>query len=444
MRGVANAGNLTPTVIFRLSQALGRMLREESTSDQQKFSVGMGGDPRISYDMIRSALCAGFTSLGCDVKDFGILPTPALAHLTRAHRLDLGLMISASHNPVVDNGIKVFDGQGVKLSDELEFSVEQSMDDPGRAPDLPVGVALGRVMIDSDGLEEYLIHLMGFFRGMSLQNLKVAVDCANGAACRLAPEILHRLGAKVVVMANDPDGTNINLDCGSVYPARLAELVKSEGCDMGFALDGDGDRCQFVDASGHILNGDPIMAFLALHMQRQNQLNQDTLVTTIMSNIGLELALKPAKIRLVRTDVGDRHVCARLRADDLSLGGEQSGHIIFGKENCYTGDGVFTGLKVLQVMIETGKSLADLASVMIDYPQVLINVDVTRKPPFEELPQVMEAVREVDRKLAEEGRVILRYSGTERKARVMVEGPDGPDVQRFAQAIAQAVKDAIG
>lgn len=442
VRDVANAGTLAPETILRLSQALGEVLKERD--GQERHVIGLGSDTRISCDMIRAALTAGFTSLGSDVIDFGVLPTPAMAHLTRVRNLDLGLMVSASHNPMADNGIKVFDSRGLKLPDEVERRVEQWIDDRKWSPRLPTGAGLGRASEDAGGLEEYLTHLIGHFKGLDLSPWKVAVDCANGATWKMAPEILTRLGAKVVVMANDPDGTNINLDCGSVHPESLTELVKAEGCDLGVALDGDGDRAQFVDRSGRILNGDHIMAALALHMNEQGTLNRGAVVATVMSNIGLELAMTRAGIRLLRADVGDRHVTARLRKDNLSLGGEQSGHIIFGDENHYTGDGVFTALKVLEVMTGTGKPLHELTSIMKEYPQLLINVEVRHKPPFEEVPSVMDAVRDAQSRLGDEGRVLLRYSGTERKARVMVEGRNVNQVKALAESIAQVVTREMG
>lgn len=443
IRDVANTGNLKPAVLLRLSQALGEVMAAK-TREGCPGRVGLGGDTRISYDMIRSTLTAGFTSLGWEVVDFGVLPTPALAHLTRSRGLGLGVMISASHNPMADNGIKVFDGQGFKLPDEKEKEVEALIDDPAWKPNHPIGAALGCAVEDRTGQEEYMTHLLSFFKGLNLGKYKVAVDCANGADWKLAPEMLARLGAKVVVMANDPDGTNINLECGAVCPGKLAELVVSEKCHLGFALDGDGDRCQFVDANGALLNGDHVLAMAALEMEKRGALNRSTVVATTMSNLGLERALEAAGIRLVRTEVGDRYVTARLREDKLSLGGEQSGHLIFGEENHYTGDGVFTALKVLKIVEESGKSLQALASVMQEYPQVLINVAVSSKPPFEEIPAVQEKMEEVVSALRGEGRVILRYSGTEKKARIMVEGSNLDRVKAYAGSLAETVRKEIG
>jgi phosphoglucosamine mutase len=442
IRDVANTGHLTPVFLLRASQGLGEMLRRRE--GLKRFQIALGGDTRISLDMIRASLVAGFTAQGCDAIDFGMLPTPALAHLTRSRKLDLGIMISASHNPVRDNGIKVFGPDGFKLPDETELEVEALIDDQNWALPFRTGEDLGRLRQDREGLEEYITHLLGYFRDLRLDGLTVGVDCSNGAASYMAPEVLTRLGASVKPMAHTQDGTNINRDCGSVHPGRLCALVKAEGCDLGVALDGDADRSLFVDASGRALSGDYIIALLARHMHERGRLNHGRCAATIMSNLGLDQALKEAGISLVRTAVGDRAISQKLREEDLSLGGEQSGHMLFGKENHYTGDGVFTTLKVLQVMAETGKTLADLASAMTEFPQVLINVPVQRKPPPEETPGILEAIRKAEERLGETGRVVYRYSGTEKLARVMVEGPEESEVQGHANAIAEAVKKEIG
>jgi len=441
VREKANAGNLRPSVILRLSQALGEVLKKRGAA--KRNVVGVGGDSRISQDMISASLTAGLTSLGSDVINFGVLPTPALAYLTRMRGLGMGIMISASHNSMKDNGIKVFDSDGFKLPDEVELEVETLMDSDWK-PELPTGGGLGRLTVDSSGLEEYMTHIMGFCKGLSFDRLKVAVDCANGAASRMAPELFTRLGAKVVVTANDPDGVNINHQCGSIHPGRLTELVVSQECDLGVALDGDADRSLFIDKSGAILNGDHVMTFLAAWMKDKGQLNRSTVVSTVMSNIGLEAALKDNGISLERTPVGDRHVTAKLREGEYSLGGEQSGHLIFGKENNYTGDGVFSALKVLRVMVETSKSLKELGSMMTDFPQILINVAVSRKPPLAETPQIADKISEAEDILGEKGRVVFRYSGTEQLARVMVEGPTEEQVNDLANSISEAVKKEIG
>ncbi len=443
IRGKANRGFLRPSVILRISQALGEVLKSRDGGETHR--VGLGGDTRISLDMIRAAVTAGLTSLGSHVIDFGVLPTPALAYLTRARGLDMGIMISASHNPMEDNGIKVFDADGFKLPDWVERRVE-ALADPKEdwTPRLPEGAGLGRASTDETGLSDYMTYLLSFFKELRLEGFKVAVDCANGATWNMAPEVLNRLGAKVVVLANDPDGTNINRDCGSIHPKRLGERVRTEGCDLGVALDGDGDRSLFVDRTGCVQDGDHVMAFLAVWMKKQGRLDGSTVVATTMSNRGLERARHREGITLERTDVGDRYVTARLREGDFSLGGEQSGHIIFGKENHYTGDGVFTALKVLKVMVETGQSLEELSSIMTSYPQVLLNVKVHSTPPFEELDPVLQRTREAEAALGEEGRVLLRYSGTEKLARVMVEGRDSGQVSRLAESIAAAIMREIG
>ena len=441
VRGVANRGHLRPSVILRLSQALGEVLKKQRGGAAGR--VGIAGDSRISQDMIGASLAAGLTSLGSDVIDFGVMPTPALAFLTRSRGLSMGIMVSASHNAMEDNGIKVFDGDGFKLPDEVEFEVEALLEN-GFEPELPLGAGLGRVVRDPSGLEDYVAHLMGFMQGVSLGGIRIAVDCANGAASVAAPEVLARLGAKVAVTANDPDGTNINRECGSTHPDHLARLVKTAGCDLGVALDGDSDRAIFADPTGRILNGDHVMAFLARFMKERGDLPGNTLVATVMSNLGLEVSLREEGIVMDRTPVGDRHVTARLREGGFGLGGEQSGHLIFGAENHYTGDGIFSALKVLRVIGETGRSLDELGGVMTDFPQVLINVEVASKPPLEKLPTVRDRITEVEQALGDEGRVITRYSGTERLARVMVEGRDESEVEGLARSIAEAIKDEIG
>lgn len=441
VRDKANRGLLTPEQVLALSRALGEVIRGHGSGAAPR--VGLGGDTRVSLHMIRAAVTAGLTSTGCHVVDFGVLPTPALAFLTRTRGLDLGIMISASHNPMEDNGIKVFGPDGYKLPDALEDAVEERLGEERALHARPVGADLGRVTEDRTGLEEYMTHLLGFFQELRPRGLKVAVDCANGAAWKTAPEVFTRLGAKVVVMANAPDGTNINAACGAVHPDRLCGLVTAEGCDLGVALDGDGDRSIFADASGRRVDGDHVMAFTAPWMKGRGRLREDTVVTTVMSNLGLERALEAEGIRLERTRVGDRHVTARMKEGGFSLGGEQSGHIIFGEENHYTGDGLFTALKVLEVMTDTGRSIAELAAAMQPYPQVLVNVTVRSKPPLDTFPRVREAVQAAKDALGREGRVLLRYSGTEPLARVMVEGRDAGKVNRLAEAIAAAIRKEI-
>lgn len=447
IRDRANSGNLTPLTIVRAAQSLGVILRERRASGgaaESRSQVGLGADTRISGDLIRSALAAGLTSVGVDVVDFGVLPTPGLAYLTMKRELDLGIMISASHNPMADNGIKVFEQNGNKLSNELEDRVEQLIDDSSTMPELSQDGEIGTMLIDTAGFDEYVSYLANAFDPGMLKGVTVAIDCANGASWKAAPEVFSRLGAKINVMANAPTGININERCGSVHPELLSELVTMEGCHLGVALDGDGDRSIFVDRDGKVVDGDAVMACLGIRMKEKGKLAHDTVVATIMSNIGLDVALREHGIRLERTPVGDRFVTERLRSGGFCLGGEQSGHIIFGAENNYTGDGIYTALKLLEVMVETGLPIHEMTSVMRTYPQILINIPVSRKPPIEELESVLAAVKVAETELGDEGRVVLRYSGTEKKMRVMTEGPDSILVERLARSIADAVRAEIG
>jgi len=448
IRDVANSGNLTPGAILRMAQCVAKVLRDEreggGVSERKRPKIGVGADTRVSGEMIKAALTAGLTSLGLDVVDFGVVPTPALAYLTRTRGFGMGIMISASHNFMADNGIKIFSPEGLKLSDDTEERIEALIDDGDWEPDLPTGSGVGRVVSDASGLDDYISYLVDSFEPGMLNGLTVAVDCANGAAWKAAPETLARLGAKVSVMANAPNGSNINEKCGSVHPEALAGLVVDEGCRAGVALDGDADRSLFVDSRGVLVDGDAVMAALAPRMKEKGELAHDTVVVTVMSNMGLEAALHGHGIRLERTPVGDRYVTELLQKGGYSLGGEQSGHIIFGASNGYAGDGTYTALRVFQAMAETGLSMEELVSDMETFPQVLINVEVSSKPPLEELEMTAESVRNAESALGGDGRVLLRYSGTEKKIRVMIEGKDSGLVEKLARTIAQTVKKEIG
>ena len=466
IRDEANRGALVPSTILKVGQCVGALLNESCAAERPR--VGIGADTRISGSMINCALCAGLVSVGADVIDFGVLPTPALSYLTRARGLGSGIMISASHNPMADNGIKIFHSDGFKISDAFEKRLEAmidgfdfpeiddpdlpEIDDPDLPeiddPDLPgalrTGAAVGRVTVDHSGFEDYVSFMVDRFEGGMLRDFKVAVDCANGATWKSAPEILKRLGAKITVMANAPNGTNINEQCGSVHPHSLRELVLAEKCDAGMALDGDGDRCILIDNTGKVVDGDMVMAGLGIWLKSKGALSHDTVVATVMSNIGLAAALRREGIHLERTSVGDRYVTARMQEGDFSLGGEQSGHIIFGRENNYTGDGAYTALRLFEAVVESGLSLAEFVSGMETFPQILINVPVTRKLPLDEMPAVVERINAAETVLGEEGRVVVRYSGTEPKLRVMIEGRDQDEVNGLAESIADAVRAADG
>src|SRR5690606_29349642 len=394
-------------------------------------------------EMLDAAVVAGLASAGAKVVRVGVLPTPAVAVLTAQLGADLGIMISASHNPMPDNGIKIFAAGGHKLPDAQEDLIERAVRGDDRMPaHRPVGAGIGRVEDLPDGPERYLRHLHDSLPH-PLAGLRVVVDCANGAAAAVAPECYRRAGAEVVAIHASPDGVNINHNCGSTHLDAVAAAVTAHGADLGVALDGDADRLLAVDATGEVVDGDQIMAVLALAMREAGTLTRDTLVTTVMSNQGLRIAMREAGIRLVETNVGDRYVLEELRASGLALGGEQSGHVIM-PAYATTGDGILTGLHVMARMAATGRTLADLASVVTRLPQVLVNVPVADRAATASLPPVRAVVAEVEAELGDSGRVLLRPSGTEPLIRVMVEAPTTRAAQAAADRIAAVVQAAAG
>jgi phosphoglucosamine mutase len=427
VRGLANA-ELTPELALALAASAARVLAAHDRSHRPVAVVGR--DPRASGAMLEAAVVAGLTSAGADVLRVGVLPTPAVAYLVGSLEADLGVMISASHNPMPDNGIKLFAAGGHKLPDGIEDEIEAGLAD-GKVR--PTGTGVGRVHDVDDALDRYATHLLGA-TPHSLAGLKVVVDCANGASSAAAPEVYRRAGAEVVALHAEPDGININEHCGSNHPEKLREAVVAHGADLGIAHDGDADRCVAVDSAGELVDGDQIMAVLALALAEAGELVKDTLVATVMSNLGLHLAMKAHGVTVVTTAVGDRYVLEELRASGYALGGEQSGHVVL-PAHATTGDGLLTALRLMSRMAETGKSLADLAAVMNRLPQVLVNVPVADKAAVADSSEVRDAVGEVEAELGEEGRVLLRPSGTEQLVRVMVEAT--------AQATAQAAADRL-
>jgi phosphoglucosamine mutase len=394
--------------------------------------VLIGKDTRISGYIFETALTSGFCAAGLDVYLVGPLPTPAISFLTRNMRCDLGVVISASHNPFLDNGIKFFDAAGFKLPDAVEDEISEMVLDPAAQWDYPAPEQVGKAFRINDSAGRYIVSLKHTFPGhLSLDGMRIALDCANGATYRVAPTIFEELGAKVVGMGVDPDGVNINAKCGSLYPEMVAGLVQSERCDIGIALDGDGDRLIVTDEAGRILDGDQIMALCAKDMLERGELADRTLVATVMSNMALELFMREAGGRLIRTPVGDRYVVEAMRKTGAVLGGEQSGHLIFMRHST-TGDGILAALQLLRIMQERGRPLSELAHLIEPFPQVLRNVHVERKIPFDQVPAVQEAARTAEAALAGRGRVLLRYSGTESVARVMVEGQDEAQVRALA------------
>ena len=431
IRGRAGEGWLSLPSVAAIGRMAGEVLGHPG-------SVALlGHDGRRSGPEIEAALAAGLAEAGVRVVSAGRITTPGLAWLTRHGHYLLGAMISASHNPAQDNGIKLFSSEGGKLADEQQARIEERLwaAERERVP------ALVPAPLEARLVESYVEHLThGICPGLSLGGLRVVVDCANGGGSDVAPVVLARLGADVHAIAASPDGDNINRGCGSTHPEALQAEVRRRGASVGIALDGDGDRCILVDETGEIVHGDGIMTIVARHAVTRGEYRDPRIVATVMSNRGLHRALREVGVSVVEVAVGDRAVVDGLRREGLPLGGEQSGHIVFGPENDYIGDGTVTALRVLRVMVETGRPLSRLASPYQAYPQVLLNVPVARKPPLETLDGVWEAVRQVEGALGEDGRVLLRYSGTESLARVMVEGPDRDAIQRYATSIAERLE----
>ena len=436
VRGRAGAPPLDTRTVRRLGMALVKALPPNGGG----IRLLVGRDTRESGEQIERDLAVGAAAAGATVASAGVIPTPAVAHLTRSQGFAAGLVISASHNPFHDNGIKVFSGGGEKFTEALEAEVEAIMADASWQE--PGGPAPAVPFLDEAGA--YLAHarraLDGQFPGHAR---RIAIDCANGATYKVAPELLRGLGFEVTSIACEPDGRNINLDCGSTHPDRLARLVVEEGCDLGVAFDGDGDRAILVDAGGRLVDGDAVMLLCARQMQAAGRLRGNAVVATVMSNIGLEIALRELGIGLVRTPVGDKHVMEELLRDNLSLGGEQSGHVIF-PDFLYTGDGIVTALNVLRVMAETGRTLADLAGDLKTFPQVLLNLRVRERRDWMTIPEAAQAIADVEARLGGRGRLLVRYSGTEPLLRVMIEGERQAEINAWAAHIVDAVRAAIG
>jgi phosphoglucosamine mutase len=443
VRGVANA-DLTAELALGLSVAAAHVLAEVGTFAGHRPTAVVGRDPRASGEFLEAAVVAGLASAGVDVLRVGVLPTPAVAYLTGALGADLGVMLSASHNAMPDNGIKFFARGGQKLADDLEDRIETVYDQhrTGAPWERPTGSGVGRVTDYDEGFEKYIAHLMQVLPNR-LDGLKVVVDEAHGAASRVSPEAFARAGAEVVAIGADPDGLNINDGCGSTHLGLLKAAVLEHGADFGIAHDGDADRCLAVDGAGEEIDGDQILAVLALAMREAGTLRGDTVVATVMSNLGFKLAMEREGLQLVQTAVGDRYVLESMKAGGYALGGEQSGHVIV-LDHATTGDGTLTGLMLAARVVATGRSLADLAAVMQRLPQVLINVPDVDKSRVETSPELANAVAEAARELGATGRVLLRPSGTEPLVRVMVEAADIEQARAVAGRLADAVKSALG
>lgn len=439
VRGVAN-DELTPLLAMQLGQAGAFVLTREN---MHKPTIMVGCDTRISGDMLANALMAGICSVGANAVYVGVIPTPAVAYLTRKYKVDAGVVISASHNPVEFNGIKFFDGNGYKLPDALEDEIEAIIKSDMSGIRFPIGSNVGKIKYRTDSREEYINHSIQSVN-VDLTGLKIVVDCAEGAAYYTSVEALRELGGNIVAIHNMPDGTNINANCGSTHMQELQARVVFEKADIGLAFDGDADRLLAVDEMGNIVDGDQIMAIVGNHMKENGELTNDTIVATVMSNLGFFLMAEKNGIKMEQTKVGDRYVLERMREIDASLGGEQSGHIIFLKENT-TGDGLLSALHLLKVMVETGKPLSELASIMEVLPQALINAKVPnhKKERYMEYPEIADAIEKLTDKFAGEGRVLIRPSGTEPLVRVMIEGKDQKMIEEDARQLAELIQNIM-
>jgi phosphoglucosamine mutase len=431
IRGVANVHPMTSEVAMRLGRAVAHLCKQ----GQRRHRVLIGKDTRLSGYMLETAMASGVCSMGMDVLLVGSLPTPGIALLTRTMRADAGVVISASHNPFQDNGIKIFAQDGFKLPDEKEEVLEGLMTNKDIDHLRPTAQAVGKAFRIEDAVGRYIVALKFILpENLTLEGVKMVVDCANGAGYRVTPAVFEELGAKVISMGVKPDGRNINRKCGSLHPEGMCAAVRRHGADLGIALDGDADRVLMADEKGRLVDGDHILAICARHMLKSGRLKKNTVVATVMSNLGLSLAFSDLGIKLKRTKVGDRYVVKEMRNGGYNLGGEQSGHLIF-LDHSTTGDGVASALKVLTVMLREQQPLSKLCGVMTTVPQVLLNKRVAKKTPIGKMPKVQRAIKRVEETLGKEGRVLVRYSGTEKKIRVMVEGTDKKKIRGFAKEI---------
>ncbi len=440
IRGEANQYPMTPEMALRVGLAVGYLFRNQGRHRR----IIIGKDTRLSGYMLEMALASGVLSMGAEAWLVGPLPTPAVAFLTRDLRAEAGVMISASHNPFHDNGIKIFGSDGFKLSDELEARIEALIREPSLDEGRARREAIGRAHRIEDARGRYMVYLKRSFpEDLDLEGLRVVVDCAHGATYRVAPEILEELGATVIRIGCEPDGLNINRGCGALHPQVLREKVLKEGADIGLAFDGDGDRLILVDEKGRVRDGDYVLACLAVSLKKEDQLPGNTVVATVMSNLGLERFLASEGIRLLRTPVGDRYVVEKMREGGYRLGGEQSGHIVF-LDQATTGDGVLTALRVLAVLRRQERPASEVLDLFEKVPQVLINVVVREKRPLSEIEGLAERLQKAEEKLAGRGRVLVRASGTEPKYRVMVEGEDQDLIEALAEEIAAHIRRVLG
>lgn len=440
VRGVANIDPMTVGTCMRLGRSVAHVFKDGA----QRSRILIGKDTRLSGYMLENALVAGICSMGVDVLLVGPLPTPGIAYVTRSLRAAAGIVISASHNPYQDNGIKFFSPDGFKLNDDTEHEIEQ-LTFTRRIDDVrPTADEVGRARRIDDAQGRYVEHVKRSFpRGRTLDGMKVVIDCAHGAAYKVGPWVLEELGARVTVLGAAPDGKNINDGVGALHPETAAQAVRGVGADVGICLDGDGDRCLLVDEQGNVVDGDHVLAICGRTWKEQGKLATGTVVATVMSNLGLERSLAEVGVTLVRTPVGDRFVVDAMRRGGHNLGGEQSGHTVF-LDYTTTGDGLVTALQVLCILAEAGKPLSELAACMTRLPQVLENVEIRQRTPLDELPGVQQAIKDAEAALGGAGRVLVRFSGTQPLARVMVEGEREEQIRDLAGAVVSALQDAIG
>ncbi len=440
VRGVANVFPMTAEISMQLGRALAYLIR----NGEHRHRVIIGKDTRLSGYMIEQALASGIMSMGVDVVLVGPMPTPAVAHLTKSMRADAGAVISASHNPYQDNGIKFFWRDGFKLPDETESKIEQLIFEKSLDSLRPTATAVGGAVRLDDAQGRYISQVKSTFpTELTLEGITLVIDCANGAAYKVAPTVLEELGAKVIEIGVTPDGKNINDACGALHPEALQKSVLKHKAHLGIALDGDADRLIVVDEKGKVVDGDAIMAICTGELVARKELAKKTLVSTVMSNIGLERAVAQWGVKVVRTKVGDRYVVEEMRKHGYSLGGEQSGHLVF-LDHATTGDGTLAALQVLAVMCRGGKPMSELTKIFEPVPQVLLNVMVKEKRELSKLPSVQKTIAAVEKKLGKDGRVLVRYSGTEPKVRVLVEGIDMKKIKAWAEEIGESLKSALG
>jgi len=440
VRGIANTYPMDSMVALKLGQAIAASFKDAPGLNR----IVVGKDTRLSGYVFESALVSGICSMGMDAMMVGPLPSPGIAFIAQSMRARAGVMVSASHNPVEFNGIKFFDNKGFKLPDDLEASMEAMIFEDRLDAMRALPEEMGKAYRIDDAGGRYIQFLKGTFpQQHTLDGLKIVLDCANGAGYRIAPTVFTELGADVITTAVSPNGLNINCDCGALHPCRMSKLVKETGADVGIALDGDADRVIMCDENGKIVDGDAILAICALHLHSKGNLSRDTVVGTAMSNMALELLLSEQGIELVRADVGDRYVMEIMRREGYNLGGETSGHIIF-LHHMTSGDGTLAALRILSIMCQRERSLSEIANNFTAFPQVMKNIQVSEKRPIDSMPSVVKEMEEARRDLGNHGRLLVRYSGTEKIARVMVEGENGRNVEQWAHAVAEAIQTEIG